>query len=341
LIINKIVKRFFIFIKKFDFSLPLQSNIIIHTNHKIDILTNHKIKTYSTETFRSQYIAPEKPLHNIFKPDFGKFFIVKVEELLQLMKLPVPPTKATTHSLIYLTDGEATMTIGSENFKIFKNECLIVPAGQIFAFDTFDINKGFFCNFHDDMIIGKFGKSELLQDFEFLNVWGNPRITLTDNASKFVGQLLYRILETYSANGLENLEIIQSYFIAALCEINSIYKPLSSSTQTTAIHITNTFKALLFIHIKSKHLVTDYAAMLYITPNHLNKTLKAITGKSPTAWIDDTLVLEAKVLLHQTALSINEVAAEIGIYDQSYFSRLFKKCTGLTPLAFRKKIEKS
>jgi AraC family transcriptional regulator, transcriptional activator of pobA len=69
--------------------------------------------------------------------------------------------------------------------------------------------------------------------------------------------------------------------------------------------------------------------------------VKTITGKSPTKWIDDTLVLEAKVLLYQTKLTINEVAAEIGIYDQSYFSRLFKKYEGVTPFEFRKKIETS
>jgi AraC family transcriptional regulator, transcriptional activator of pobA len=133
-------------------------------------LTKKKINTHSTEAFRDKYIAPEKHLDDLLKPDFGKFFIVKVEDMIRLIKLPVPPTKATTHSLIYLTEGEATMTIGSESFKIFKDECLIVPAGQVFSFDNLDINKGFLCNFHNDIIIGKFGKNELLQDFEFLNV---------------------------------------------------------------------------------------------------------------------------------------------------------------------------
>jgi AraC family transcriptional regulator, transcriptional activator of pobA len=304
-------------------------------------LTKKNIKTHSTETFRDTYIAPEKHLNDLLKADFGKFFIVKVEDMIRLIKLPVPPTKATTHSLIYLTEGEATMTIGSESFKIFKDECLIVPAGQVFLFDNLDINKGFFCNFHNDIIIGKFGKNELLQDFEFLNIWGNSRISLGFEKSKFVEQLLSRIYLDYSTNGLQHLDIIQSYFIATLCEINSIYKPLSNSNQTTAINITNKFKAMIFANIKSKHLVTDYASMLNITPNHLNKLVKTITGKSPTKWIDDTLVLEAKVLLYQTSLTINEVASEIGIYDQSYFSRLFKKYEGITPLEFRKKIEKS
>jgi AraC family transcriptional regulator, transcriptional activator of pobA len=304
-------------------------------------LTTKIIKTHNSKTFRDKYITPEKQMDELLKPDFGKFFIVKVEDMIRLIKLPVPPTKATTHSLIYLTEGEATMTIGSESFKLFKDECLIVPAGQVFSFDNLDINKGFLCNFHDDMIVGKFGKNELLQDFEFLNIWANPRISLGKETSQFVQQLLNRILISYSQNGLQDLEIIQSYFIATLCEINLIYKPLSNSNQTTAINISNKFKALVFSNIKSKHLVTDYASLLNITPNHLNKIVRTITGKSPTKWIDDTLVLEAKVLLYQTKLTINEVASEIGIYDQSYFSRLFKKYEGITPLEFRKKIETS
>jgi AraC family transcriptional regulator, transcriptional activator of pobA len=304
-------------------------------------LTTKKIKTHSTETFRDKYIEPEQKLNELLKNDFGKFFIVRVEDMIRLIKLPVPPTRATTHTLIYLTDGEAVMTIGSATFKIFKNECLVVPAGQVFSFDNLDINKGFLCNFHNDIIIGKFGKNELLKDFEFLNIWGNPRIRLDIDTSKFVEQLLNRIFLEYSTNGLQHLDIIQSYFIATLCEINQIYQPLSNSKQTTAITITNKFKELIFSNIKSKHKVSDYASLLNISPNHLNRIVKQITGKSPRLWIDEALILEAKVLLYQTNYSISQVAEEIGIDDQSYFSRLFKKSQGVTPFEFRKMVEKS
>ena len=308
---------------------------------KLRKLAKNRIKTHNTEAFREEYIKPEIDHNQMLKADFGKFFLVKVEDLIRLIKLPVPPSRATTHSFIYLTEGEANMTIGSQSYKIFKDECLIVPAGQVYSFAKHDINKGFLCNFHNDFIIGKFGKNELLKEFEFLNVWGNPTIKLDEETSGFVLMLFKRIFIDYSQNGLSNIEIIQSYFIALLCEINRVYKPLSNSHQTSAISLINKFKELLFIHIKTKHLVSDYAELLNISPNHLNKIAKTITGKSPTKWIDEAIVLEAKVLLYQTTFSISEVAAEIGIFDQSYFSRLFKKYEGITPLAFRKMIEKS
>ncbi len=304
-------------------------------------MTREKIRTYDTKTFRDKFIKPEQQVDKLLKSNFGKFFIVKVEEMIRLIKLPVPPTRATTHTFIFLTGGEAVMTIASQTYKIYKDECLIVPAGQVFSFDNLDINKGYLCNFHNDIIIGKFGKTELLKEFEFLNVWGNNRISLDKKTAQHILQLLKRIYLNYSESGLQRLDTIQSNFIALLCEINQAYKPLSNSKQIQSVTITNKFKEQISLHIKGKHLVRDYASLLHITPNHLNKAVKQITDKSPTKWIDETLMLEAKVLLYQTDLSINEVATELGIFDQSYFSRLFKKYQGVTPLEFCKKIEKS
>ncbi len=304
-------------------------------------MSRSKIKTYSVESFRENYIQPEPRTDTLLKLDFGKFFTVKVEELIRLIKLPVPPIRSTNHTLIYLTDGEAVMTIGSDTYTIFKDECLVVPAGQVFSFTNVDLNQGYLCNFHNDIIIGKFGKAELLKDFEFLRVWGNPRIRLGEQTSGFVLPLFKRLLLEYTENGLTNLDIVQPYFIALLSEINRVYKPMSISPQTNAVMITNQFKELLFSNLRTHHRVTDYASLLNITPNHLNKSVRTITSKSPTKWIDEAIVLEAKVLLHQSTLSISNVAAEVGIFDASYFSRLFKKYEGITPLAFRQMIEKS
>ncbi len=90
--------------------------------------------------------------------------------MIRLIKLPVPPARATGHSFIYLTDGEAVMSVGSETYTIYKDECLFVPAGQVFSFSNLDENKGYLCNFHDEFVVGRFGKKELLKSFEFLNV---------------------------------------------------------------------------------------------------------------------------------------------------------------------------
>jgi len=284
-------------------------------------------------------MRPDPKLKKIIKDDYGKFFIVKVQDLIKLSRLPVPPTKAVTHTLIFITEGIATMKIGFHKVIIRKNECLIVPAGQVFSYEKYEVNKGYIANFDDKFLIGKFGNSDLVKEFEFLNVWANPVIKPNQTLSRSIKNTLNRILTEYSINGLNNKSIIQSYFIAALCELSHAYKPLSKSTSTAAINLTNQFKQLIHKHIKELHKPTDYAKLLTISPNHLNKTVKEVTGKTATACIEEILITEAKVLLIQTKETINSIATELGILDQSYFSRLFKKLEGKTPLQFRKMIE--
>lgn len=299
------------------------------------------IAVYHPGSFTARFMQPRKELDNILKPDFDKFFIVRVEEMYRLVTQAVPASRSTNHSCLFITGGEASIKIGSGLYTIHKNEMLFVPAGQVFSFKSGEVNKGYLCNFHTDILTGKYSTQEPLKAFDFLRVWGNPKVQLDNQTAKFVLHLFKRLLLDYSRNGLSNLEIIQPYLITLLCEVKQLYKPLTGSHQTAAINITHRFKELLFAHIRTLHLVTDYASLLNITPNHLNKSLKAVTGKSPARWIGETIVLEAKVLLSQSSLPISEVAEDVGFEDQSYFTRLFKKYEGITPTDFRKKIELS
>ncbi len=277
---------------------------------------------------------------DMLRADFGKFFIVKVEEMLPLIKLPVPPSRSTTHTFIYISTGEAIITIGSEKYTIHQNECIFVPAGQIFSFENPDVNTGYLCNFHEDFIIGKYGQADLLRGLEFLSIYGNPYVKL-ENAAPHVTLILSRMLSLYQKNGLHNTALLHPYFMALLAEINQVYQPQYIDFASRYTTLTVEFKALLSQYINTLHQVKDYASLLNVSPNHLNKVIKATTGVSPSEWIDNQLILEAKVLLYQTDFPINQVAAEIGIMDQSYFSRFFRKHTGQSPMEFRKMIERS
>jgi AraC family transcriptional activator of pobA len=302
------------------------------------------VKVYKTAAAFTKKFMPSEELQLLFKGDLNKFFIVPVQDMHRHVHRPVPPSRTTNYTFIFLTEGEAYMKIGSGEYTIYQNEMLFVPAGQIFSFeehnaDTF--NKGYLCSFHQDLLTLKSNNKDLLNDFEFFKVWGNPCIKLNTETSSYVLNILKRISNIYAAVGITKIEIIQAYLIALFYELNNVYQPTEQSRQPAAIHLTNQFKDLLFKNVTSKHLVSYYAALLNVSPNHLNKVVKLVTHKSPTVWIDEAIILEAKVLLYQTQTSISEIAAKVGIYDPSYFSRLFKRYEGVTPIAFRKKIETS
>jgi len=83
--------------------------------------------------------------------------------------------------------------------------------------------------------------------------------------------------------------------------------------------------------------VNEYADKLAITPNHLTQTVNQLTGKTSSQIIKAKQVLEIKRLLVHTNLSVSEIANRLNFPDQSYFTKFFKRETGISPLQYRVK----
>ncbi len=96
------------------------------------------------------------------------------------------------------------------------------------------------------------------------------------------------------------------------------------------------FRTLVEDHFLSKTHVAEYADMIYITPGHLNDTIKTITGKTAKQMIDEKRVTEAKRMLFWNELSVKQIASRLNFEDDAYFNRFFKKHTGQTPAFFQR-----
>ena len=95
------------------------------------------------------------------------------------------------------------------------------------------------------------------------------------------------------------------------------------------------FYQLIEENYQHNYNVNQYAEMMHISPTYLTQTTKRLTGKTSNEILHDKLILETKRLLTQTTLDIQEISAMLNFADQSYFTKFFKKATGMTPLIFR------
>ncbi|MBC7552760.1 MAG: AraC family transcriptional regulator, partial [Taibaiella sp.] len=86
----------------------------------------------------------------------------------------------------------------------------------------------------------------------------------------------------------------------------------------------------------SLRLPKEYAAQLFITPNHLNAVCHQLLGKAAGEVIRDRVLLEIKRLLVNVDITVSGIAAQLNFPDNSYFSKFFKKYEGSTPEDFRK-----
>ena len=135
-------------------------------------------------------------------------------------------------------------------------------------------------------------------------------------------------------------EVMQNAFVAFLLEIANIFMGKKDGLLMPALsrkeELFEQFLQLLFEHCKEQHVVTFYAEKLFITPQYLSLILKELTGKSANKWIDDALIVEAKILLKAPQATVQQVADMLHFSDQSTFGKFFKKHMGISPMEYRK-----
>lgn len=135
-------------------------------------------------------------------------------------------------------------------------------------------------------------------------------------------------------------ELVQNAFIGFLLELANIFLSkkdrLIRPTLSRKEELFEQFLQLLFKHCKEQHVVTFYAEKLFITPQYLSLILKELTGKSANKWIDDALIVEAKILLKAPQATVQQVADILHFSDQSTFGKFFKKHMGISPMEYRK-----
>lgn len=147
-----------------------------------------------------------------------------------------------------------------------------------------------------------------------------------------------------SSDYIYKYDLIRNY-VLELIHTGQKLKPINSSNKGTnaASRISTLFIELLerqfpidtevqALQLKNP---TDFAKVLGIHTNHLNKVLKEITNRSTTEIINARIAEEAKILLKQTRWNVSEIAYALGFEEVAHFSNFFKKQAGLSPLKFR------
>lgn len=96
-------------------------------------------------------------------------------------------------------------------------------------------------------------------------------------------------------------------------------------------------RAVSFIRNNYMHKITldDVARRVYLSPSYLSKIFREEMQTSFNAYLSDVRVEKSKILLLSGSLSIAEISELVGFVDQSYFNKVFKKNTGVTPKIFR------
>lgn len=243
-------------------------------------------------------------------------------------------------TFVLVTHGSVKVSIDYVKYDVKANTLLMITPDHIVQFlhCSSDV-KGkmlVFSRTFLEMYTNKNGPSV----FQYMYVRKNPCMILNEHEmetlEEFYGLIKKRL--HVSAHNFHK-ETVQVALLSFLFEVGNIL--WTKQENVTPVlnrkeELFQEFLKLLLEHVKQEHRVTFYADKLFITPQYLSAILKELSGKATNKWIDDALVLEAKLLLKAPQATVQEVADMLCFSDQSTFGKFFKKQVGMSPIEYRK-----
>jgi AraC-like DNA-binding protein len=256
------------------------------------------------------------------------------------LKSSVGPLKSAFYRISITITGQVDMQIGLEHFKHQSRTMSFTWPNQVFSkwnigADTF----GYYLLFNEDFLNELIPSANIPQEFPFFNYTGTPLFQLSPDEIDRVEQFVLKMNEELKQNRPGKEKAIRMYLYLLLLEAKRSYERQQLHTTVNRadnVYLVSHFQKLVSRHFLLKRKVTEYAGLLAVSANHLNRTVKEVTGKTASEAIAEMLVQEAKAVLKYTDATISQIAYELNFSEPAAFNRFFKKMTGETPLVYRK-----
>ncbi|HSU49231.1 MAG TPA: AraC family transcriptional regulator [Segetibacter sp.] len=267
------------------------------------------------------------------------FYVFEVNEALQ--RLPVQyPYRSDHFTIVLVKEGSASLKLNLLDYTIQKNNLVIISPNDLRQFITISPDCTFIgVGFTQNFLLHSGLHKKNIDAFDFFSSQATPVLILDEENTEILHRL-FTILHKKFFSKEEAFfmeEFIQHSFSALIFEIAALFRKINSAHLkiTRKEDLVMRFMKLLPLHFRQQRSLTYFAQMLYITPKYLTQTIKEITGKTAGDFIDEMVMMEAKVLLNDFAKSIRQVAEELHFSDQFYFSKFFKKHAGINPSEYR------
>jgi len=275
------------------------------------------------------------------RSDFSTEFAIKrMEDSYSLLNGRKPaPHRHDYFSVYYVLEGQGTHIVDFTEYEIEDRQLYFLMPGQMHKLEFTSEPKGFIVSFSEQFLISNAIPDYLINDIYLFHDYGqSPPLPIHESQAAIYLSLFEQMIMFSESLEKYTLDAVGALMKLLLIQSNNhctLKKTENPQLLETTNHLLRSFKQLLNKHYVESHMVNDYADMLAVTPDYLNKTVKSITGKSAKDHIQSKLITEAKRWLLFTSQSSKELAFSLGFEESAHFNNFFKKNTGMTPTEFK------
>lgn len=276
----------------------------------------------------------------------GQFNVYKVDEFYKGISLP--PNRRDFYKISLVIKSEGILHYADKVIHVKGNALSFANPMIPYSWEgTSETHSGYFCMFTEAFVNNNQLKMDSLSDSPLFKVNGNSFLPLDEKAIKLLTGIFEQMIVEMKSPYKNKYELLRSYVQIIIHEAMKI-EPVEAITEnaSSSARICTLFLELLdrqfpvvspdyVLQMKS---AKEFADQLAVHTNHLNKSVKEITGKTTTELITQRIINEAKYLLLHTSWDSSAIGYCLGFDHASNFNSYFKKHAGLTPNHFRRQV---
>lgn len=262
--------------------------------------------------------------------------IVLVSDIAAVHLLSHPTRLNATTALICLS-GEIECSINLKRYIIRENCLLANFPGDIIQIHRVDGVKGYAAiisvNYTHELQLDSRMRSESIMNLRDIGPLPVPRAEL-----EYIGHydvLLRKSIADGNALVVRSLSQALVYTIIDLLNKYGNRGAVQGKDMSRGQQIFDKFMRLLNEHHVRERSLHFYADKMFLSPKYVSGMIKSYSGRSAGEWINEYVVLEAKIMLRYSDLSVQQVAYHLNFPTQSAFGKYFKEQVGCSPRNYR------
>ena len=265
--------------------------------------------------------------------------ILLIDEMANL-PLPKEPRRMQCLLVGMCLKGSARYYVDTVEHVVEPGDLIIINQGRV----THDCTMTPDCRGIGIIIDYNFFKETIKSVHElsslFLFARNHPVFRLPEDRANFIRDTFFQMKDKISEPDHHfRRQMVQSLFLTMVYEMcNVIYtaQVKNDGCNSRSEEIFTKFLLLVEANFRTERRVGWYSEQLCISPKYLSETIKMVSKRTPSEWIDSYVTMELRMLFRNTQKSIKEIAQELNFSNQSFLGKYFKEHVGMSPSEYRR-----
>lgn len=250
-----------------------------------------------------------------------------------------PPFKKDFYFLALITNaGETKITYDNTNVTELNSFLVFQSPNLLYSFFRDNSANGYLIYFKKDCF--SFFKPDIEMEFPFFNILQTNFFKLNQSKFKEFAPHFKDVLTAYESSNDKQHTIASVKLLSLLYQLKEFtiaFKQWEEGFTSPHQLLFQKFIQLVNSFYLEKRTIEEYAELLFVSPNHLSQSVKAVSDRNALSYINERIMTEAKSIIQFTNADIAQIAYRLNFSDPANFGKFFKKHSDLTQLEYRKK----